>query len=137
MGARGPTPKQKKPGNLEQLPEAPGTLKAWGKQKWDEIGRQLIELRLVDGIDVHALEQLCIAYDQADKAQQEVDQYGYTVMGEKGPYLNPSFAVLSNAKNLIKHYIGALGLTRKTRLDIDSLPENKKRAVSSRLRPQQ
>lgn len=134
MGARGPQKKVVKAGTMEKLPAPPASLKATGKRKWREIGGELIKMKLVDSIDRQALEQLCQAYDQAEAAQKELDEYGYTLQGEKGCYTNPAFNVLANAKRTIKEYISLLGMTRRTRIEIDTKQEETKRTVASRTR---
>ena len=107
------------PGNLKKVPQAPGTLGDAGKKKWKEIGAELVAMQMADRVDVHALEQLCIAYDRVDMASKELVKTGFVCISEKGgQYLNPMFSVLSQAEKQVDTWMQRLGLSRKQRVDL-------------------
>ena len=107
------------PGNLKKLPNAPDTLGDAGKIKWKQIGAELVAMQMADKVDVHALEQLCIAYDRVEMASRELGESGFVCVSEKGgQYLNPMFSVLSQAEKQVDIWMQRLGLSRKQRVDL-------------------
>ena len=123
------------PGNLVKLPTAPGTLGAIGKKKWKEIGAELVEMKMADRVDVHILEKLCIAYDRAHMASQQLGKMGYTCVSEKGgEYLNPMTSVLFQAERQIDTWMQRLGLSRKQRVDLVVKEAEISQKVASRTR---
>lgn len=123
------------PGNLKRLPPPPKKLGVVGKKKWRAIGKEMIEMKMIDRVDVHILELLCIAYDRAADAQKMLDDNGYMFMSEKGvEYPNPALHILTQAEKQIDTCMQRLGLNRKQRVDLVVKEAEIKSRVATRKR---
>lgn len=49
---------------IEDFPEAPQHLNADGAQMWANLGRQLVQARVLQVVDMYSLEQLCFAWQR-------------------------------------------------------------------------
>lgn len=94
-----------------------------GKEEWNRIEKDLIELGLLTNIDINQLAIYCDAYAKYIKASQEIDKYGLVIKhtnksGATNIVTNPYVQIASKYAELVKKFCDEFGLTPTSRARI-------------------
>ncbi len=113
--------------NLPSSIPVPSFLNPPGKRKWRELVKLLRERKLLDRVDLGALELCCIAYDEVISCQTAIQQAGgiesYTA--KKTSQQTPLLTAKKSAMETYKKYMTEFGLSPASRakLGIEDEPE--------------
>lgn len=133
MGKRGPPPKPSKLKKLEGtyrkdrdaggaslqpppgVPLRPKWLDKEARAEWDRVVPQLVELKVLTGLDGGALERYCVAHSNWVKAQRDVQKHGPVVKTPFGPQKNPAIKLAQEERAAARLLAGELGLSPSAR----------------------
>ena len=121
-------------GNLDKLPIPPRSLSVYGKKKWREIGKELVSAKVLDRLDLHTLEMLCLAYERYDDCRKVIKKNGLLTQGQNQEYPSPAWTIECAAINHIEKGLDALCITRKTRANHSPPTTSDKQKVAGRKR---
>lgn len=149
---RGTFRNEEKAGNRTELkpltkaPAVPSHLNKWGRKKWKEITRDLIEKRILTIVDIPALEICCDQYgiycELRDAITHYVDEEGTRhnisiaqYLAGKNSQTIPEYTQMRAAAQLYKTYAVEFGLTAvsRNRIDIPERPTAKKDGMEALL----
>jgi P27 family predicted phage terminase small subunit len=133
MGRRGPPPKPAKLKKLEGtyrkdrdaggqalepppgVPVRPKWLDKEASAEWDRVVPQLVELKVLTGLDGAALERYCVAHSNWVRAQRDVQKNGPVVKTPFGPQKNPNVKLAQDERAAARLLAGELGLSPSAR----------------------
>ncbi len=115
-------PEEPEYGAVTKLPRAPRGLGKYGRALWRSVGRVLVEAGVLTRGDLVALQLMCIHYDLAMQALDEVRAMGITVEGDKGTVKkNPALQVWRDNARAFKEFAAHFGLTPAARAKIATM----------------
>ncbi len=98
------------------LPDCPFPAKSIAAKKWAEVVEGLEHFKLIDKIDSTHIEGLCVAYEQAKKADAQVKKDGQFMVGALGTMIkHPCVQISAEAWKLVRAYSNDLGLNHLSR----------------------
>ena len=107
---------RKKPKPREGELVCPFPAKSIAAKKWAEVVEGLQYFKLIDKIDATHIEGLCVAYEQAKKADAQVKKDGQFLVGARGTLIkHPCVQVSAEAWKLVRAYSNDLGLNHLSR----------------------
>ncbi len=112
-----------RPGALEKAPHPPAHLNRRAAGVWRRIVPELIDMRLIAGIDNASLAAYCSAvatYQEADERLKTEKWTTTTARGGSRP--NPLFKIRDDALKLVNKFAAEFGLTPSTRARVRGLP---------------
>jgi P27 family predicted phage terminase small subunit len=132
VGRRGPPPKPTKLKKLEGtyrkdrdvgrelepppgVPVRPKWLDREACAEWDRVVPQLVELKVLTGLDGAALERYCVAHSNWVKAQRDVQKNGAVLKSQFGPMKNPNVKIAQDERAAARLLAGELGLSPSAR----------------------
>ena len=107
---------KKKPAATGKIPKCPFERGSIAAKKWAEVVAGLKHYQLIDKIDATHVEGLCVAYEQAKKADEQVAQDGMYLTGARGTLIkHPCVQISAESWKLVRAYSNDLGLNHLSR----------------------
>lgn len=107
---------KKKPQPRGNSLECPFPANSIAGKKWAEVVEGLEHFKLIDKIDNTHIEGLCVAYEQAKKADAQVKKDGQFMVGARGTMIkHPCVQISAEAWKLVRAYSNDLGLNHLSR----------------------
>lgn len=107
-------------------PDCPAGMSAEAKAIWDEIVKELMQLRVLARVDKFQLEKYCNIVARARELQNFINKNGmtYETEGKHGMMfrIRPEMAILQNAESQIKAFAAEWGMTAQSRVRIKADP---------------
>jgi P27 family predicted phage terminase small subunit len=112
------------------LPPAPDNFEMIAAQAWDRFGSVLVESRVLTTLDLSALEELCLVYEEVQELRDDIRDGGrvFVVERREGGEVErqrPQVRMLENAQKRLVALMDHFGLTPKSRerVRMHSVPE--------------
>jgi len=123
---------QKEPKPTPGEPTCPKWIGSKAKQIWDEVIPELRAMRMLAGVDGHALAAYCKSYARYRAAEEFIDRHGQTFVfkddkgNPKGVQALPEVAIAKFYLIMVRNYQQELGLTPSARagIEIPDSPED-------------
>jgi P27 family predicted phage terminase small subunit len=97
------------------------------RKKWDEIGVQLLKLRVITAADATALELLCGAYAEYFKASAVVQRRGATYKTRTDSGIierrRPEVAIAADAWKRVRSMLLEFGISPASRTKVHTVPD--------------
>jgi P27 family predicted phage terminase small subunit len=149
MGSRGPAPTptrvlelrgtfrgdrhggvEPKPAAPRKVPPAPKHLGDEARRIWKRLAKELLELELLTGVDLVALEGYCVTYERAIAAEAIVASEGRTVATAQGRKRHPELLTAEKARADLRRYDQEFGFTPSARARLRGAPAKKTPAAN-------
>lgn len=107
------------------VPAAPKWFDSEARAEWERVVPQLVELKVLTGLDGGALERYCVAHSNWVKAQLEVQKKGPVLKTPFGPQKNPAVKIAQDERAAARLLAGELGLSpsARSRVKVSEKPE--------------
>src|SRR5689334_9844588 len=102
-----------------ELPPCPRYLRGVARRLWDDVGKQLLRMRVITAADATALELLCGAYAEYFKASAVVRRRGATYKARTGTGFierrRPEVAIAADAWKRVRSMLLEFGISPASR----------------------
>lgn len=98
-----------------ECPIAPDWLGPYARKEWDRVAPYLWKNGLLTEADETALASYCQNVDLMVAATMDINEKGYTVMGQRGPVRNPALASFAQATTAMRAMATEFGMTPSSR----------------------
>jgi len=127
-------PNEPKPERARLSP--PAHVSNCAREVWGTVALILDEMGVLTKADVLAMEGLCEAYAELQKARSELDELGsltYETTNQSGDTMwraRPQVAMVSDADRRFRMWLAAVGMTPADRSRVSAAPAEKKNAFA-------
>ena len=122
-------PDEPMPEALRRLPKAPARLSKHAQRYWRELGRRLVQQRVLTTLDLPAFEMLCDWLGRADEVREIMDSHPVAAQryvlrsGQGGYYINPLFNVLMASRREALKLAAEFGITPSSRQKVKAIKD--------------